>query len=488
MARPNRLHTTQQENLVSLLLFDEVNGKIVNDLVETNYFEGGFHEIVLRVRDYYERYGRPPGVHVYDLLSDILDDPHDRRAKPFKETLQRLEDLHQDLNVKYVLDSIKNFKRFQRMKDAVIRSARYLDENDEAGIEEVDRIWNELLKTEKDVISPGVKLTDYEVYFDYQSRVSGEFTTGIKELDRRNIVPSRGEVSLFIASAGMGKTWWLVHLGKRALIQRKRVLHISLEMPEPEVMGRYYQSIWGVTKRSSKTEIARIKSTRSGAITGISMEEFQPEFELMDPNAPQEVKARLRHAGRWGENMRIIQFPPRSKTVADLEAYIDFLERSQNFIPDLILVDYLGILKTDANNHRITLGRAFEELRGLAIRRNVAIETAHQSSKMGAISKRVGTEHVAEDWSLIGTTDRAYTYSSTSAEKRLGLARFFVAKARKEEDQFGVLITQNYNIGQFVNQSTFYSEDYWSRLDELSGNYGDEGEEDGDGKDGSDES
>ena len=48
----------------------------------------------------------------------------------------------------------------------------------------------------------------------------GEFSTGIKELDQRNIVPTRGALSIFIAPSGFGKSWFLIHLGKQALMQR----------------------------------------------------------------------------------------------------------------------------------------------------------------------------------------------------------------------------------------------------------------------------
>ena len=74
---------------------------------------------------------------------------------------------------------------------------------------------------------------------------------------------------------------------------------------------------------------------------------------------------------------------------------------------------------------------------------------------------------MADDWSLIGTADRAITYSATPQEVRHGLARLFVDKARSDKDKFGVLISQNYAFGQFVLDSAPLHDAYWEVLKDV---------------------
>ena len=55
-------------------------------------------------------------------------------------------------------------------------------------------------------------------------------------------------------------------------------------------------------------------------------------------------------------------------------------------------------------------------------------------------SQIMGT-HAAEDYSKIATADTVLTYSQTAQEKRLGLARVFVDKARTEEDKIEIVVS-----------------------------------------------
>jgi replicative DNA helicase len=151
-----------------------------------------------------------------------------------------------------------------------------------------------------------------------------------------------------------------------------------------------------------------------------------------------------------------------------LRAYLDALESVHGFIPDMIILDYVGIMKTDEKNPRTSLGRMFEEFRAICVERNAAGVTAHQVSKMGADAQLVKATHVAEDWSLIMTADQAITYSQTPEEEKVGLARLFVAKARTEEDKFGVVITQSYKLGQFALSSAPLDKTYEDYLEEVS--------------------
>jgi intein/homing endonuclease len=263
-------------------------------------------------------------------------------------------------------------------------------------------------------------------------------------------------------------TWFLVHVGRHAIMQRKKVVHITLELTAEETLQRYYQNFFSVPKRQLKDlEVTSFRFDDNGRIEGFDFDEARPEFTFASQYISDELATRIAHFGQKMANIRVIKFPMRSLTVNGIRAYLDTLEVVDKFIPDMLILDYVGVMKTDDRNHRISLGRVFEDFKGLCDERNVAGIGVQQVSKVGATSENVSHTHVAEDWSLTNTADQILTYTCTNHEFKYGLARLFAAKARSEEDKFGVLLTQNYKIGQFCLDSHLLDPKYYELLDKL---------------------
>ena len=478
MSTRERLGGTLQECLITLLTHSDEHGKIVANMIDPSLFEGDYRVVAERAIDFWRVNGRAPGVHAPDMLSNILEDPKDRRARTFRALLSSMLHMYETINAEYVLSELRTFVKLQRFKDAVQRSAERLSSNQELALSEVEELWADLLKSRDEVMDPGMTLQDVDRLVDYLKTSKSDFVTGIDQLDRGGVVPARGTVFLILAPTGFGKSWGLIHLGKHALLQRKRILHISLEMSEDQVTQRYYQSLLAVPKRETgPVELSSfIKNTETGRLEGIDSYEVTPQFSLDSDSIREELNAHSRLFRGRVELLLIKRFPTRSLTIKQLAGYLDYLESSQGFIPDMLALDYIGIMKTDASDHRISLGRTFEEFRGLCVERNIAGVTAHQISREGAAARTASTLYVAEDWSLVGSADIAVTISATRAEHRLGLARIGVDKVRDEEDKFTVLVTQNYKTGQFVIQSIQLNEKYFDILKDIN-----DEDEDGEG-------
>jgi replicative DNA helicase len=122
----------------------------------------------------------------------------------------------------------------------------------------------------------------------------------------------------------------------------------------------------------------------------------------------------------------------------------------------------------DRANMRISLGSIFVSLRGIATQRNAAMVVATQGGRDAANSQTTRATQVSEDYSKVMTADTIVTYSQTSKEKKLGLARLLVDAARAAKDGFMILITQAYGIGQFCLDSTFMSDDIEQSVERLS--------------------
>jgi DnaB-like helicase C terminal domain len=363
----------------------------------------------------------------------------------------------------FVLSQLMQFTREQKLKEAIIKASELLSRGG-ASLADVEAVLADTLRARPLEYASGMRLSDYDRLLQFLDTQEAEFDSGIKLLDDHRIVPQRGTLFLLLAAKGKGKSWGLVHFGKRALLRRKKVLHISLEMREELVMMRYYQSLFATPRRPRDITVTHLQ-LQLNKLVGLRRESIAPPFDFTSKMLREELE---NHMERLGPRQLIIkQFPARKLTPQRLEAYLDSLKQTDGFEPDLLLLDYLGIMHTDAKNHRISLGITAEELRAIAVERNLALVTAHQVSKEGSEASLVKPQHIAEDWSIIWTADVNITLSQTTEEKRVNTARLFVGNARNEEDEFCVLITQNYAIGQFALQSMFMpvTKEYFALLD-----------------------
>lgn len=455
-----RFATSLQEDLITLLVHSDAHGKSISKIVASNFFEGDFRVIVDRALVFWKQHNVAPKQHIADLLADILDDPQDRRGQTYRRILVQMLEVKDQINVDFVLRSMNQFIRMQRAKEIILQSAEQLDARGINGLTDVESLLHDFLRERSHSLDAGLWLDDIDKILSYFEIAHSEFKTGIKELDQANIVPMRGKMWLLLASAKKGKTWALVQIGKMAFLQRKKVCHISLEIEAEEVAQRYYQALFGASKRDELNKVSTLKFNHKGELDQIVGKTVDIPFAFDSQAIREELQTRVGHFGTRAGNIVIKRFPMRSLTVEQLEAYLESLEVVEEFVPDIVIVDYPKLMKIDAKNPRTSIGFVMEDLRGLAQRRNFALAAVHQGNRSSVDAEMVRATHASEDWSVICTADFVITYSQTSAEKRYNLARLYVDMARSEVDSFGVLITQSYKTGQFVLESTRLADSY----------------------------
>jgi hypothetical protein len=482
---------TLQENIITLLCYDDVVGKTIANIVDPNLFEGEYRVVAERAIEFWRKQNQAPKAHTYDLVGDILDDRANRKRTTYLRILDSMQGLAPDVNTKYVLAQVMMFIRLQRTKDAILKSADQINSQGELALADIEEIWNNLLRERSRDIGFDAGLRDIDRVLDYLETQDSEFSSAIPYLDRRHVRPARGTFFMVMGAAGRGKSWWLVNAGKAAFMQRKKVLHISLEMSEEETLIRYLQSILAVTKREvpedeTLSTMKFILNDDKKHPVDIEEQDVEIEFALTSKHARDELVNHLTPFGLRVENIIIKRFSPRSLTTAALRGFIDNLEVTEGFIPDLLIIDSPYLMRTDPKNYRIDLGRIVEDCRGICVEKNIAGMGGHQITRKGAEASMMSTTQVAEDWSIVATCDTICIFSSTEFEFEKGLARVFVGKARAEKDRFLVLLTQLYAIGQFCLESIPMPWKYQKLLEELPGFEKDDEEEDDDDGSGAD--
>lgn len=462
------LHRTLQENLITLLCYNDDQGRVVANMINIETMEGDYRMIAERAIDYRRLYDVAPSDHTADLFATELEDKHNRRGNTIKRMLRSMIALSETVNTKYVMDQLRDFNRLQRFKALIVESAEKINNIEQLALPEIEEMWNAMLRTREIDFQAGTRLNDIARVIERLQQLETEFRTGINELDRRHIVPQRGKLMLIGGAAGRGKTWALIHIGKQALMDRKKVLHMSGEIDEEEVVGRYWQSIFGASKRREEIEITEFER-EVDELTGFKREKTKATFAISDDTAAMELNAHWEHMGTKGNNLIVKRFKPNDMTPNAIRAYLDTLEMVEGFVPDMIIFDYLGLMKKDPKNIRGSMSVNCEELRGIMIERNAAGVTAHQLSKAGEEAAMAKGTHLAEDWSIMGTCDIVVTYSCTDLEFEYGLARMYVAKARSDQDRFAIVLTQSYKVGQFCIDSMYMHREYSVMFKDFAG-------------------
>lgn len=107
----------------------------------------------------------------------------------------------------------------------------------------------------------------------------------------------------------------------------------------------------------------------------------------------------------------IKEFPTASAHVGHLRHLLNELQLKRSFVPDIIYIDYLNIclsarIKAGANVNSYTYVKAIaEELRGLAVEKNLPIVSATQTTRTGYSNSDPGLEDTSESFGLPATAD-----------------------------------------------------------------------------------
>lgn len=376
--------------------------------------------------------------------------------------LTQLKELAGGVHRDYVTARLEAFLREGLVRKTVSRA---LDHMQMGEWDDIEKLFTSFTRQKSSYFNPGVRLRG-EVLKELLKEDINElvYKTGIKALDAAYVGPAPKTLLVFVAPPKRGKSWYLINQGVTSLRSRLSVNHVTLEMNTKQVSRRYIQNLLSLTKRQAdELDVTRLAVDEFGRLREFQFEKIKRPH--LDRSVYDKANALLERFKFY-----VKEFPTRSIGVEDLRAYLDQMEEAEHFVPDVLIVDYADLMRVDAANLRVDTGVLYQELRGVAMERGMALVTASQSNRSSANAQWVREDMVAEDWSKIMTADTVLTYSQTPDERKLGLARLFVSNARDETDKWAVVISQAYAIGQFALDSVRLPDDtYWKMVNEVYG-------------------
>lgn len=119
----------------------------------------------------------------------------------------------------------------------------------------------------------------------------------------------------------------------------------------------------------------------------------------------------------------IKEFPTGQGNVLDVERYIKEVEDSQKFKVDVVIIDYINIMSNyrlpNSESTYLKIKQIAEDLRGIAVKYNLAIITATQCGRSALNGTDINMEDVAESMGLLHTVDTCFGIIQTD-DMRIG--------------------------------------------------------------------
>lgn len=332
---------------------------LCSSIVKPQYFDPEYRNAVSFVHEYYEQYHSIPTNEQIEAETGNVFNLHKITTDQFA----------------YTADEIEKFCKQKAMEQAVLSSVPHIEKGEYGNVEE-------LIK-EAVTVSLNRNLgTDYFLDPDLRLKLAEEsgdkISTGWPQVDAIMFGGlERGELLVFSANSGGGKSIALSNLGLNFLEQGLNVVYFSFELSEKLIAQRY-----------------------DTMISGVSTAEWKYHKEKITESV-------LKTADKSGHFV-IKQYPPGTKPM-QLRAYLKEYELKFNRTPDLIIVDYLDIMDP---NERVSADNAFEkdkrvseQIRAIAMDYNAIAASASQQNRQGVDATEISQAHVAGGISKVNTSD-----------------------------------------------------------------------------------
>ena len=263
-------------------------------------------------------------------------------------------------NFEWLMTEFEQFSRHRGLERAIIRSADLLEKGEYGPVE----------KLIKDAIQISLSRdmgTDY--FADPRLRLeglknnNGQISTGWPSVDRKLYGGfNRGELNIFAAPSGGGKSLFLANLGVNWALMNLNVVYLTFELSEG-LVGMRLDSM----------------------TTGIGTREI---FRNID-----DVELKVKMLARRSGHLQI-KYMPSGKNVNDIRAYLKEYQVKTGSKPDVLLIDYLDLMmpvsvKVSPSDLFVKDKYVSEELRNLAMETQCITVTASQLNRCLSLDTKV---------------------------------------------------------------------------------------------------
>ena len=375
-----------QELFVKFLISDADLFARCQNIVNSSYFNRKFKSTVDLLKSHSEKYNSIPTLDQINAVGGL--------------NLEQIANVTPD-HQNWFMDEFETFCRHKALEKAIIDSTDLLEKQRYGEVE------NKIKAAVQTGLVKDLGLDYFEnpkERLEWIKRQAGAISTGWKGIDQKLYGGlNRGEITVFAGGSGAGKSLFLQNFGVNWSLAGLNVVYISLELSEQLISMRL-----------------------DGMVSGHAARDIMKNIEDVD------LKVRMKGKGKG--KFRIKQMPS-GINANDIRAFLREYEIQSGVKVDALLVDYLDLMmpiaaKISAENLFVKDKYVSEELRNLAVERNMLLVTASQLNRAAVEEIEFDHSHIAGGISKINTSDNVIGIFTSNAMRERGRYQIQFMKTR----------------------------------------------------------
>lgn len=333
-------------------------------ILEQDYFTGNRKDIFNLIKDHYLHH-KSPG-NIQDVAIQIKNLQNQEHKIQIVQEIKEVS-VQESPNIDAMLDeTLKFVKDALYLKALEIGSEGLMTKSDKLKLQ-AEQILEKRAKINLDS-DLGIEFADDEIAEYYDELLSGILTQHKSLNARLGPGVTEGTLSIIAAASGVGKSLLMTDLVSGWVKEGKNVLLISLEMSAKEVMKRVHSNTLNIP-------IADLAPGR------FNKEHFKNKL----------IESKEKGYGTFYTK----DYPALSTGALQIEALLEAYENEKDIEFDVVLVDYMGIMKSDLISPSAGLysyvKSIAEELRAVAVRKGLRIVTASQLNRCFWVGSFINT-------------------------------------------------------------------------------------------------
>jgi replicative DNA helicase len=397
-----------QIKVITALFTDKMFLQQIADILSPGYFESDANNwIITTILEYNREYKTTPTLEVMKVKLDDVE--HDVLKEQIKSHLKDTWKYTEADDLPFIKQQAIDFCKNQEIKKAIMSSVELLKNG---RYEEIKSKIDNALKAGG----------DKDIGHDYMTSIDERYTEAVRDTKETpwEVINEltdgglgKGELGVFVAPAGIGKSWGLINIGANAIKKGLTVVHYTLELNAAYVGLRYDSVITGIANQNLKHYQSQVKD----------------ELEKLE-----------------GE-LIIKYYPTKTVSVLGLRGHIEKCIM-QGKKPDVVIVDYADLLRGHGQEKRHELEGIYEDLRGMAGEYEIPVWTASQANRSALEEDVIGAEKISESYAKVMVADFVISLSRKVADKMAGTGRWHVIKNRFGPDGITLPSKMNTSNGQ----------------------------------------
>lgn len=487
--------------------------KIILPIYDRKFFQTEFTQRISGwCIDYFKEFHTSPGKHIQDIFhseENNLEESEAEMISVFLESISDEYDQTESINVEYLVHQTEEYFESVNLENIADQVSKLNSDGRIGDAKSVLQKYRPISVPVSNAFNPYTDLKLLKDAFEHHNEPLMEFPGAFGKMMNSQL--TRDALVGILAPEKRGKTWWLIEFAHRGCKAGHNVVFFQMgDLSKRQQIIRFHIRLAGKSNKQqhcgiilkpvmdckfNQDDTCRKKQRSDGIFIEWKdmkgkkkKEDFLAFFENNREHEPCEYcqeksgfkgaiwyekkktttpltwKEGYLFGKRWdrkmlGKNIMLSCHSAGSISVSGIEACLDQWENQDDFIPEIIIIDYADILAPEDSRKEIRhqQNQTWEKLRALSLEKNCLVITATQASAGSYSEKSLKLSHFSESKNKYAHVTCMIGLNQTSEEKRKGIMR--VSQMIVREDEFDidkeVHVLQCLNIGRPFLDSYF---------------------------------